>query len=131
MRAACIGPRPHAQPGPRIQKALEPIRRAEAAKLSLEEVARAVYLSPSRLAHFFRDEPGLPFRRSFLWRRVNRTMLLIGKGRGLTAAANVAGFADSAPLARTVQQMFGLAPSSMVGPIDFYEMPIPFTPAVS
>ncbi|HEU4455697.1 MAG TPA: AraC family transcriptional regulator [Longimicrobium sp.] len=126
VRAVCRGPRPGRTQDPRILQALAHIHGADAAKLSLAEVARTIYLSPSRFAHLFTREVGLPFRRYLLWRRVNRAMARIGEGRSFTEAAYEAGFADSAHLTRTFRQMFGLSPSRMTGTVDFHEMPTPF-----
>lgn len=78
------------------------------------------------LAHLFREEVGLPFRRYVLWRKLSRAMLLIGRGSSLTEAAYASGFADSAHLTRTFRQMFGIPPTVMMGGGEFYEIPAPF-----
>ena len=126
VRGLCAGPPPLDALDPRIVRALEVIRRMDTAVISLQEVARAVFLSPSRFAHLFREQVGLPFRRYVLWRRLNRAMLAVGRGRTLSAAAHACGFADSAHLTRTCYQMFGQAPSVLMGPGEFHEIPAPF-----
>lgn len=125
VRAVCHGPPPLRRPDPRITRALAHIRGVDVAKLSLEEAAAGVFLSPSRFAHLFRQETGLPFRRYLLWRKLSRALVLIGQGQTFTAAAHRAGFADSAHLTRTFHQMFGLPPTAMLGQMDFYEITAP------
>ena len=126
VRDLCAGPPPPRPLDPRVVRALETIRRMDAAKVSLEAVARVVYLSPSRLAHLFSEEVGLPFRRYVLWRRLTRAMLAVGRGGTLSAAAHASGFADAAHLTRACTQMFGLAPSLLLKAGEFYETPAPF-----
>ena len=84
-----------------------------------------MFLSPSRYAHLFTTEVGLPFRRYLLWRKLNRSMQAFGRGATLTDAAFEAGFADSAHLTRTFHQMFGIPPSVMMRG-EFFEIPSPF-----
>ncbi|HEV3050881.1 MAG TPA: AraC family transcriptional regulator [Longimicrobium sp.] len=126
VRDLCAGPPPPQVLDPRIVRALEVIRRMDTARISLEEVARAVYLSPSRLQHLFSEQVGLPFRRYVLWRRLTRAMLAVGRGSTLSAAAHACGFADSAHLTRTCYQMLGQPPSALMRPGEFYEIPAPF-----
>lgn len=57
---------------PRIEDACQYISRKLAADLSLEDVARHVCLSPSRLAHLFRDQMGVSLVR---WREDQRMIL--------------------------------------------------------
>jgi AraC-like DNA-binding protein len=53
-------------------------------------------------------------------------MLLVSRGATLSRAAHDAGFSDAAHLTRTFYQMFGIAPSAMLGTGEFYEIPAPF-----
>lgn len=73
--------------------------------------SKAVHLSPSRLAHRFREVTGVPLRRYVLWCRLRRAADAAMRGSSLTDAAYLAGFADSAHLTRTFRAMFGIAPS--------------------
>jgi AraC-like DNA-binding protein len=107
-------------------RAIEFIRGSDVTGLSIETVAREVFLSPSRFAHLFSEEIGLPFRRYLLWRKLTNAILLVGRGNTLSAAAHGAGFSDSAHLTRTFYQMFGIPPTVMMGGGEFYEIPAPF-----
>jgi AraC family transcriptional regulator len=126
VQCICSGPPPNRKLDPRMVKAIEFIRASDTASLAIDDVARHVFLSPSRFAHLFSDEIGLPFRRYLLWRKVTRAIVLVGRGQTLSAAAHAAGFSDSAHLTRTFYQMFGIPPTVMMGGGDFYEIPAPF-----
>jgi AraC family transcriptional regulator len=126
VRTLCTGPRPLRTLDPRILRALEFVRRADVAALSLEEVAGTVFLSGSRFAHLFKEQLGLPFRRYLLWRKLTRALLMVVRGKTLSVAAHTAGFADSAHLTRTCYQMFGISPSLLIGRGEYHEIPAPF-----
>ena len=98
---------------PRIGRALEILKNAPDNLISAERVAAEINLSPSRFAHLFRAQVGLPVRRYLLWMRLRNAVRMLGEGASLTTAAHAAGFADSAHLTRTFRQMFGLAPSEI------------------
>lgn len=82
---------------------------------SLEELARHVNLSPTRLVHLFKEEVGVPIRRFRQWHRMRVVAASIAKGETLTDAALGAGFADSSHFSRAFRNMFGIAPSSIFG----------------
>ena len=126
VRGLCAGPPPPYALDERIARAIAIVRQMEAPKIRLEEVADAVFLSPSRFQHLFSDEVGLPFRRYVLWRKLTRSLVEIGRGATMSAAAHASGFADSAHLTRTFHQMFGISPTVMVGTAEFWEIPAPF-----
>ena len=126
VRGLCVGPAPHHALDERIVSALGTIRKMDTARISLDEVAKTVFLSPSRFQHLFSEEVGLPFRRYLLWRRLTRAMLAVGRGSTLSAAAHNTGFSDSAHLTRTCYQMLGHPPSVLMRVGEFYEIPAPF-----
>jgi AraC family transcriptional regulator len=82
-------------------------------KLTLDEVAGAAFLSPSRFRHLFVEETGMGLRPYILWRRFLLVWELAMKGESMSAAAHAAGFADAAHLSRTSKQMFGFPPTVM------------------
>lgn len=112
----------------RVKKVIDHIREMDVRVVSLEDVAGKVFLSPSRFAHLFSDEIGIPFRRYLLWRRLTRAMVLVSRGATLSRAAHAAGFSDSAHFTRTFVQMFGIPPSAMMNHGELYEIPAPFEP---
>ena len=99
-----------------ISRACTLIRRSLDGPIALADLAQAVHLSPSRLAHRFRDATGVPVRRYVLWCRLRAAADAAMHGATLTDAAHLAGFADSAHLSRTFRAMFGIAPSLLFTP---------------
>ena len=126
VRAFCAGAPPTRRLDARIATVLAAIRKSDDLRISLEDAAERVHLSPGRLAHLFKEELGLPFRRYMLWRKVARAMLAIGQQRSMADAAHAGDFADAAHLTRTFHQMFGIPPSVMLRG-EFFEIASPFT----
>jgi AraC family transcriptional regulator len=114
VESLCAGVPPARRPDPRITQVLDLIASSDDLRLSLEEVAASVFLSPSRFQHLFKQQVGLAFRRYMLWRKVSRAMMTIARERTLSAAAQASDFADAAHLTRTFHQMFGLPPSALM-----------------
>jgi len=85
-------------------------------------------LSPTRFAHLFKEQVGIPFSRYMLWRKLTRAMVAVASERTIAAAAQAADFADAAHLTRTFYQMFGMAPSVLMRG-DFTEIDSPFNAA--
>lgn len=111
----------------RVTEVLRRIREANDLRMSLKDAAGAAFLSPSRFAHLFKQQLGLPFRRYLLWRKLTRAMLEIGRSGTVTAAAHAADFADAAHLTRTFVEMFGIPPTVMLRG-KFFEIPSPYAP---
>jgi AraC family transcriptional regulator len=110
----CAGAPPARRLDPRVASVLKAIRVSEDLRISLDSAAATVFLSPSRFAHLFTQQVGLPFRRYMLWRKLTRAVLAIGQEGTIAAAAQAADFSDAAHLTRTFYQMFGLSPSVMM-----------------
>lgn len=113
----------------RVARTLDRLRNTPGEMVSVGELADAVALSPSRFAHLFRDNTGVPVRRYLLWLRLVEAVRLMASAASLTEVAHAAGFADSAHLTRTFRRMFGISPSLLqrgstlvylpgVGPFD-------------
>ncbi len=123
----CAGAPPSRRLDERVTKVLTAIRESDDLRMSVEDAAAMAFLSPSRFAHLFTQQVGLPFRRYMLWRKLTRAMLAIGREPTIAAAAHASDFADAAHLTRTFYQMFGIAPSVMMRG-EFFEIPSPFRP---
>jgi AraC-like DNA-binding protein len=109
----------------RVTTVLEAIKQADDLRMSLDTAAGMVFLSPTRFAHLFREQVGLPFSRYMLWRKLTRAMVAIASERTIAAAAHAADFSDAAHLTRTFYQMVGMAPSALMRG-EFIEVPSPF-----
>jgi AraC-like DNA-binding protein len=98
---------------PRIATVVEWMRGRLASPIALAEAAAVVHLSPGRFRHLFVAQTGISFRAYLLWARVGTAMVAAMGGASWTAAAQDAGFADSAHFSRTCRRMFGIAPSML------------------
>lgn len=125
VHALCTGAPPSRRLDARVTRVLAAIRASDELRMSIEDAAAIVFLSPSRFAHLFKQQVGLPFRRYMLWRKLTRAMLVIGRERTIATAAHEADFADAAHLTRTFYQMVGIAPSVLMRG-EFFEIPSPF-----
>ena len=125
VQALSTGAPPSRRLDERVTRVLSAIREADDLRMSIEDAAAMIFLSPSRFAHLFKQQVGLPFRRYMLWRKLARAVLLIGREGAIATAAHAADFADAAHLTRTFYQMFGMPPSVMMRG-DFFEIPSPF-----
>lgn len=125
VHALCAGVPPNRRLDERVTRVLGAIRTSDELRMSIEDAAAMAFLSPSRFAHLFKQQVGLPFRRYMLWRKLTRAMLVIGREHTISTAAHEADFADAAHLTRTFYQMFGLPPSVMMQG-EFFEIASPF-----
>jgi AraC family transcriptional regulator len=125
VHALCAGAPPSRRRDSRITSALKRIRESKDLRVSQDDIAATVFLSPSRFAHLFAEQLGLPYRRYILWRKLARSMIAISHGESMTDAAQASDFADAAHLTRTFNQMFGIAPSALMRG-DFFEIASPF-----
>ena len=103
----------HVGVDPRIGRAIAWLRGRLDAPISLDEAAAIANLSPSRFRHLFVAQTGVSFRAYLLWARVGTAVAAAMNGQSWTAAAQEAGFADSAHLSRTCRRMFGFAPATL------------------
>ncbi|MCR9142654.1 MAG: helix-turn-helix domain-containing protein [bacterium] len=101
----------------RVDTVLQHLRNLEELPVDIntEEMARLVGLSEERFRAIFKAHMGLRFRRYLLWLRLRRAAVLLGDGVTLTEAAHASGFYDSAHFSRTFREMFGHAPSDILG----------------
>lgn len=95
----------------RILRAVQYINEHLSQPITLAQVARVAYLSPSRFRHLFAEQTGMRVREYVLWRRFVSVWEQRMQGSSLADAAHAAGFSDSAHLARTSRRMIGIPPS--------------------
>jgi AraC-like DNA-binding protein len=114
VQALSPGAPPARRMDDRVTTVLQAIRARDDLRMSLDDAARLAFLSPSRFAHLFKEQVGLPYSRYMLWRKLTRAMVAIASERTIAAAAHAADFADAAHLTRTFYQMVGMAPSVLM-----------------
>jgi len=107
----------------RVRAALDYLQSQPMKNIAAREVADAVHLSESRLAHLFKQQVGIPVRRYLMWLRLMDAIEYAFAGNSLTDAAARAGFSDSAHFTRTFQAMFGVQPSAVVQHSQFIQVP--------
>lgn len=125
VQAFCTSVAPSRALDLRVTRVLTEIRASGDLRISLDEAAATACLSPSRFAHLFRQQVGLPFRRYLLWRKLTRAMLVIGRGCSISTAAHEADFSDAAHLTHTFHRMVGIAPSVLMYG-ELFEVASPF-----
>lgn len=85
----------------------------------LKQLAAHGGLSPGRISHLFTEIVGIPIRPYVLWLRLQHAALHLERGASITESAHAAGFADAAHLNRVFRRMFGVAPSDVVGWVEW------------
>ena len=125
VRSLSPRPAPSRTIDERVTKVIAALQDSDDLRVSLDEAADRACLSPSRFAHLFKQQLGLPYSRYMLWRKLTRAMVTIASSRTLAEAAHAADFADAAHLTRTFNQMFGMAPSVLMQG-QFSEISSPF-----
>jgi AraC-like DNA-binding protein len=109
---------------PAVRRALRVIaERIDEGEVRLDDVAAESAVSSNRLAHLFSREVGLPMRPYVLWLRLHRAAAAVAAGANLTEAAHRAGFSDAAHFSRVFRRMFGIAPSDVLGVVEFVPPP--------
>jgi AraC-like DNA-binding protein len=101
----------------RVRRAMDRIESDLDDPPSLDDLAKEVGISPSRLRHMFKEQTGLPMSRYVLWMRLRAALLEALEGASMAESAQEAGFSDAAHFTRTCRQMFGLPPTAFT-PVD-------------
>ena len=81
-----------------------------AENITLDDLARAAYLSPFHLARVFQRATGLPPHAYLLQTRILRAKALLAHGRAITDAAYELGFVDQSHFHRHFKRIVGLTP---------------------
>ncbi|WP_130834974.1 arabinose operon transcriptional regulator AraC [[Erwinia] mediterraneensis] len=113
LRAVEEDPRSHQQVrDPRVIEACQYVTHHLASEVKIEEVARHVCLSPSRLAHLFREQMGVNLLR---WRedqRIIRARLLLQTTQEpIATVGRVVGYDDQLYFSRVFRKRVGVSPS--------------------
>lgn len=95
-----------------VARAKELLSSCLAAPPSLEQLARAVNLSPFHLARVFRRATGLPPHAWLMQRRLERARGLLKDGCAPLSVAMQLGFADQSHLSRQFKQTYGVGPGA-------------------
>ena len=79
-----------------VTQAIEYIDNNFTEPISVETVAKQLYVSPSSIAHKFKEETGVPIYRYITQKRLAMAQFLISEGESQKSAALLSGFSDYA-----------------------------------
>lgn len=82
---------------------------------SIQDIAKQVFLSPSRLTTLFKQQMGSSITKYLLWTRLRNAIfsILTEKDKTLTTIALENGFYDSSQMIKYMYHMFGISPSKL------------------
>jgi len=100
---------PLEQPGI-LDRALGIIEERLGEKITLEDIARRLYVSESTVSHIFRQKMGVSFYRCVTQRRLISAKVLILEGLPLETVAARVGFSDYSGFYRAFRQEYGISP---------------------
>lgn len=91
---------------------------------SIDEIARQLFLSPSRLSHLFSEQTGAPLKSYMVLYKLRKAYLLLFNGKSITEAAAEAGFYSPSHLADVNRRMMGMTITEAIGASGFLEVTI-------
>ncbi|GAB1256123.1 hypothetical protein NBRC116494_06250 [Aurantivibrio plasticivorans] len=104
----------HSPVDSRIVRAVELLKRKANQNLTLEQLARAVHLSESRLCKLFKKEIGVPIRRYRMWHRLYICSVAYATGYSLLDSALLAGFSSQSHYTTVFRKLLGMSPSEVL-----------------
>lgn len=94
----------------RITEVLKILEQENIDNIPVQEIAKRVSLSSSRLSHLFSSQLGIPIATYRIWIKLKRFSLLMKNTQSLTEAAHESGFYDSSHFANSFKKKFGTEP---------------------
>ncbi len=91
-------------------------------KHRMENLAQAVHLSPSRLAHLFKSETRVPLKSYLVLHELQKAYAVLAEGGSVTDAAMAAGFDSPSHLAYTNRKMTGMSASGIIRDSEFLKV---------
>lgn len=98
----------------RIATVIKILNEKQDDRVPLKELAKLVFISPSRLVHLFTEQVGIPIRKYILWKKLLTAFEKAAESQNIADAALYAGFSDAPHFNRTFKRMFGLNPSTIL-----------------
>jgi AraC-like DNA-binding protein len=87
-------------------------------RITLDQLARELHISPSTLSHRYVRETGIPPMSALIARRIERVRELLLRGLRLDAIAQQTGFHDAFHLSKTFKKRVGMSPRNYINQID-------------
>lgn len=106
----------------RVRQALELLGTCECDDHILANIAAKVHLSPSRLAHLFKEQIGVPLKSYLVLHQLERAFRELFDGKTTTEAALIAGFGTPSHFSSTVKKMMGMPVSFSLKDSEFLKV---------
>lgn len=100
----------------RVEGVARALEQADGRQRRLDDFARPMSITGSRLRHLFSQETGVSFRSVRRWYRLRAIAQHVAAGARLTEAAQREGFFDAAQLSRDFRAALGVPPSRVLRP---------------
>ncbi|MDE7083601.1 MAG: AraC family transcriptional regulator [Clostridia bacterium] len=106
----------------RIIKLFELLQNCDCYNHTIENFAKIVCLSPSRLSHLFREQIGVPLKSYILFHQLEKAFTALLNGTNITDAAMLAGFDSPSHFAATVKKWMGMPVSASIKDSEFLKV---------
>ncbi|MCI8407884.1 MAG: helix-turn-helix transcriptional regulator [Lachnospiraceae bacterium] len=106
----------------RITDLLEILQNCNCYDHSIENLAKSVCLSSSRLSHLFREQVGVPLKSYILFHQLEKAFTALLNGSNITNAAMLAGFDSPSHFAATVRKWTGMPVSASIRDSEFLKV---------
>lgn len=106
----------------RITALLEILQNCDCYDHTIENFAKSVCLSSSRLSHLFREQIGVPLKSYILFHQLEKAFTALLNGANITDAAMLAGFDSPSHFAATVKKWMGMPVSVSIKDSEFLKV---------
>lgn len=106
----------------RITALLEILQNCDCYDHTIENFAKSVCLSSSRLSHLFREQIGVPLKSYILFHQLEKAFTALLSGTNITDAAMLAGFDSPSHFAATVKKWTGMSVSTSIKDSEFLKV---------
>ena len=106
----------------RITALLEILQNCDCYDHTIENFAKSVCLSSSRLSHLFREQIGVPLKSYILFHQLEKAFTALLSGTNITDAAMLAGFDSPSHFAATVKKWMGMPVSASIKDSEFLKV---------
>lgn len=106
----------------RITALLEILQNCDCYDHTIENFAKSVCLSSSRLSHLFREQIGVPLKSYILFHQLEKAFTYTLNGTNITDAAMLAGFDSPSHFAATVKKWTGMPVSASIKDSEFLKV---------
>lgn len=106
----------------RITALLEILQNCDCYDHTIENFAKSVCLSSSRLSHLFREQIGVPLKSYILFHQLEKAFTALLNGTNITDAAMLAGFDSPSHFAATVKKWMGMPVSVSIKDSEFLKV---------